>query len=43
MRCCFIETRDRIVLVKIIDYCGRIENIIGRCKNNIETFMNDTV
>lgn len=41
MRCCCIETRDIIILRKIIDYCNRIQNNIDRFNGSVEAFSSD--
>ena len=41
MRCCFIETRDRIILQKIISYCGRIRDNIERNQRDFAVFEQD--
>lgn len=40
-RCCFIETRDQILLNKIIMYCDRISDNIARNKNSYSSFETD--
>ncbi len=41
MRCCSIETRDRIIVKKIIDYCGRIADNLARYSNDFKSFQAD--
>lgn len=43
MRCCFIETRDRIILQKIILYCQRIHNNLERFHWDFAAFEQDTL
>ena len=41
MRCCFIETRDRIILQKIISYCQRIAANLERYHHDLSEFERD--
>lgn len=40
-RCCFIETRDRIILQKIDAYCQRIADNLARYHNEFFAFESD--
>lgn len=41
MRCCFIETRDKIILQKIILYCKRISDNLERNGQDFSVFETD--
>ena len=41
MRCCFIETRDRIILQKIVSYCQRIAENLERYHHDFSEFERD--
>ena len=41
MRCCFIETRDQIILQKIISYCDRIAANLKRYQYDFSAFESD--
>ena len=41
MRCCSIETRDRVILGKIIMYCDRISDNLMRNQNSYKAFETD--
>ena len=41
MRCCSIETRDRIILQKIDIYCQRIADNLVRYQNDFSAFETD--
>lgn len=41
MRCCSIETRDRILLEKIIGYCQRIADNLDRFHHDFSAFEKD--
>ena len=41
MRCCFIETRDRIILQKIDTYCQRIADNLARYQHDFTAFETD--
>lgn len=43
MRCCFIKTRDNLILKKIISYCQRISENLERYDNDFTCFENDTM
>ena len=40
-RCCCIDRRDRILIGKIIDYCGRVQNNLERYEYDYGSFQND--
>ena len=41
MRCCFIETRDAVILQKIIMYCQRIADNLDLFHHDFSAFEND--
>lgn len=41
MRCCFIETRDKVILQKIILYCRRIGENVERNNRDFSLFERD--
>lgn len=41
MRCCFIETRDKVILQKIIMYCQRIADNLERFHHDFSLFESD--
>lgn len=41
MRCCFIEARDRILLIEIVGYCQRITEYLERCGYDLAQFQSD--
>jgi len=41
MRCCSIETRDRIILQKIVKYCQRIADNLNRYQHDFSAFESD--
>ncbi len=43
MRCCSIETRDRIILGKIIEYCQRIEDNLKRYRYDFNAFEGEHI
>ena len=43
MRCCFIKTRDRKLIERIVTYCNRIVGNLSRFNNDYQTFLNDTM
>lgn len=40
-RCCFIESRDKIILKKIIAYCQRIADYLERFQGDVDVFQTD--
>ena len=43
MRCCFIKTRDRKLIERIVKYYDRIDGNLSRFNNDFQTFLNDTM
>lgn len=41
MRCCYIETRDIVILQKIVMYCLRIAENLDRFHHDFSAFEND--
>lgn len=41
MRCCFIETRDAVILQKIVMYCQRIADNLDRFHHDFAAFERD--
>ncbi len=40
-RCCSIETRDKVILEKIVAYCGRIADNLERFHHDFSAFETD--
>lgn len=40
-RCCFIENRDHIILLKMVNYCDRIQQNLERFDTSFQRFTED--
>lgn len=40
-RCCFIENRDHIILLKMVNYCNRIQQNLERFDTSFQRFTED--